>query len=168
MNKKIVGDGDIASALKELDRPDLLFFASGVSNSKEKRESEYQREKDLLLEQDRSLRLVYFGSLSIFYGKGRYVRHKKEMEELVISEFPKYCIIRLGNIDWGTNPNTLINALRNRVANNEPVEIRDVYRYIVSKDEFLHWISRIPDFNVEVNIPGRRMLVKDIFKEYVL
>jgi len=163
---EIVGSGDIASALKERDG--LIFFASGVSNSAEMRESEYQREKDLLLRQDRSKRLVYFGSLSIFYGDTRYTQHKREMEQLVKDNFPKYCIVRLGNIAWGNNPHTLINALRNRVANQEPVEIRDVYRYVVEQDEFLHWINLIPDFNCEMNVTGQPMKVAEIFKKYVI
>lgn len=45
----ILGNGDIASALRPVDRPDRLFFASGVSNSSETRLSEFNRERDLLL-----------------------------------------------------------------------------------------------------------------------
>jgi hypothetical protein len=161
----IVGHGDIASVLEV--NPDMTFFASGVSNSQETRESEYQREKDLLMQQDPSKRLVYFGSLSIFYNNNRYAQHKREMEEMVMEHFPRYCIVRIGNISWGRNPHTLINTLKNKVANQEPVEIQDVYRYVVDEEEFLHWISLIPDFNCEINIPGRRMKVKEIFKEYV-
>ena len=168
----IEGRGDIVSVL--VDRPDILFFASGVSNSKETNEAEYQREKSLLLRQapllreNRAKRLVYFGSLSIFYGDTRYVRHKMEMEQLVRENFPKYCIVRLGNIAWGDNPHTLINALRERLVRQEPMEIQDVYRYVVEKDEFLHWISLIPNFNCEINVPGTRMKVKEIVKKYVL
>lgn len=174
MTKEVIGHGDVARVLKWEceERPGVVFFASGVSNSQEVRESEYQREKDLLLSQDRDKRLVYFGSLSIFHNEeekwNRYTRHKREMEELVMEEFPKYCIVRLGNIDWGNNPHTLINTLRDRVVTGEPVEIRDVYRYVVDKEEFAHWIERIPDgFNCEINIPGRRMKVKQVFEEYV-
>jgi len=161
----VEGKGDIASKL--IDREGFTFFARGVSNSQETDESEYQREKDLLLQQPKDRRLVYFGSLSIFYNDNRYTRHKKEMEELIVDNFPKYCIVRLGNIDWGKNPHTLINTLRSRVSNGEPVEIQDVYRYVVGQDEFLHWINLIPDFNCEINIPGERMKVKEIFEKYI-
>lgn len=166
--REIIGDGDIAQALQETDK-DVLFFASGVSNSQETREEEYQREKDLLLNQARDRRLVYFGSLSIFYGSNRYVQHKKEMEELVKDNFPNYCIVRLGNITWGKNPHTLINYLRSQFEQHEPLEIQDTYRYVVDKDEFLHWMGLIPSgFNCEINIPGRRMKVAEVVKEYVL
>ena len=166
--KEIIGHGDIAKVLNKTDK-DVLFFASGVSNSSETRESEYQREKDLLLAQDRNQRLVYFGSLSIFYGDTRYTQHKKEMEQLVKDNFPKYCIVRLGNISWGDNPHTLINTLKNHLAEGEPLQIQDVYRYVVEEEEFLHWINLIPDsFNCEMNVPGTRMKVAEIVKKYVL
>ena len=160
----IMGRGDIASVLT--DREDRIYFASGVSNSSELRESEYQREKDLLLEQDRSKHIVYFGSLCIFFSDNRYAKHKKQMEKLVKDNFKLYTIIRMGNITWGQNPNTLINFLRNKLKNHEPFELQDVYRYVVNKEEFLYWIAMIPDFSCEMNIPGKRLTVKKIVKEY--
>ena len=42
----IVGNGSIASVLE--DRDDLVFFASGVSNSSCADEKEYERELNLL------------------------------------------------------------------------------------------------------------------------
>lgn len=156
----VVGDGDIASVLP--DRDDLLFFASGVSNSQETRESEYQREKDLLLEQRRDAHIVYFGSLAIFYSDTRYTQHKRDMEAMVKENFDNYTIVRIGNITWGDNPHTLINYF-----NAHPnAKSRDEERYIVEPDEFLHWIGRIPDFNAEMNITGKRMKVEDIRNEY--
>ena len=162
----IIGNGDIASVLK--DKEGMCYFASGVSNSQETRESEYQREKDLLLKQDRRLHLVYFGSLSIFYQNERYQQHKREMEAMVTENFPHRCIVRIGNITWGNNPHTLINTLRGHVARQEPLEIKDVYRYVVEKEEFQYWIGLIPKWNCEMNIPGARMKVGEIVKKYVL
>jgi len=160
MTKEVIGSGDIASVLEP--KEGFTYFASGVSNSQEVRESEYQREKDLLLQQDPTQRLVYFGSLSIFYNDNRYAQHKREMEELIQESFPKYCIVRIGNIVWGENPNTIVNFFRNKVKQDEPVEVRNVQRYVVDKGEFLHWISLIPDFNCEINIPGKRMWASEI------
>src|SRR3989344_344842 len=104
----IVGNGDIASVLP--NKKNRLFFASGVSNSQETRESQYTREKNLLLKQDRKLHVVYFSTLAVLYGNNRYVQHKREMEELIKQELPRYTIMRLGNITWGTNPHTIINS----------------------------------------------------------
>ena len=161
----IIGNGDIASVLP--DRPDLVFFASGVSNSKEIRESEYQREIDLLMRQDVHKHLVYFSSLSIFYSKTRYTRHKMEMERTVKSYFEHYTIIRLGNISWGTNPNTLINFFKNQFKKGEPLDIQETHRYVVDKDEFLHWVGMIPSFDCEMNIPGQFLTIKEIVNKYV-
>lgn len=160
----VVGHGDVGSALPERD--DLLFFASGVSNSQEKRESEYQREIDLLLSQSRDMHLVYFSSLAVFYANTRYAKHKRSMEALVKEAFKHYTIIRLGNITWGSNPNTLINYFRNQRKEGKALFIRDEYRYIVEKEEFLHWISLIPAWNAEMNIPGRKMTVREVVNVY--
>ena len=162
----IIGHGDIANVLK--DRKDFIFFASGVSNSNESRESEYKREEELLLKQNKNKHLIYFGSLAIFYNPNtRYSRHKKHMEELVKTHFKHYTIVRMGNITWGNNPHTLINHFRNAVKKGEKLGIWDTYRYLVNKKEFLHWIEMIPDWNSEMNITGQRLKVKQIVKKYV-
>lgn len=167
----IVGNGDIATALTDSPRggdDSLLFFASGVSNSQETRVSEYQREKDLLLSQPRDKRLVYFGTLSVFYKNDRYQQHKIEMEDLVRKNFSKWNIIRLGNITWGTNPHTIINFFKIRVKEREPIQIQEGTRYIVDREEFNHWINLIPDWNCEMSLIGQPMSIEEIVREYVL
>jgi len=162
----IIGHGDIASVLK--DRKDFIYFASGVSNSRETRESEYKREEELLLKQNKKSHLVYFGSLAIFYNPHtRYTRHKRHMEELVKENFAHYTIVRLGNITWGDNPHTLINYFRNAAKKGEKLVILNTYRYLVEKREFLHWIDLIPEYNCEMNITGQRLKVSQIVKKYV-
>lgn len=157
----IIGEGDIAKVLPK--RNDLLFFASGVSNSQETRATEYKRERDLLLEQDRYNHIVYFSSLSVFYLDTPYSHHKRAQEELIKEWFQHYTIIRLGNISWGKNPHTLINYFRA----HPNAEVQDVYRYVIDKDEFLHWISLIPQWSCEMNCPGRKLKVEEIVKQYV-
>lgn len=164
----IVGSGDIASVLKERDCPGRVYFASGVSNSREIRQSEFDRERALLLEQDRNLQLIYFGSLCIFYAATAYATHKMAMEGLVKKEFPKHAIVRLGTITWGDNPNTIINYLKNRYREGLPIEIQDTIRYVIDKSEFLHWVGLIPSWNAEMNITGMPMKVSEIVKKYVL
>ena len=163
--KVIVGSWDIASVL--VDRKGFCFFASGVSNSQETRESEYKRERMLLMEQRKDLKLVYFSSLDALDGKSRYYQHKREMEELVKKGFRYHTIIRLGNITWGTNPHTIINSMKKIHEKGVELEIRDVYRYLVDKADFLYWISKIPKWNCEISITGKRMKVKDLVEEYV-
>jgi len=158
----VVGYGDLASVLPESD---LLFFASGVSNSQETRESEYQREVDLLLEQPRDAHIVYFGSLAVFYSDTRYTTHKRYMEALVEQEFPTHTIFRIGNIEFGSNPNTIVNFFRRQIRDGVEPEVQDVYRYLVSQHEFLHWINLIPYWSCEMNVPGRMIKVQRIVDE---
>jgi hypothetical protein len=165
----IIGHGDIAKVLQKAMRPaddKYIFFASGVSNSQETREEEYKREENLLMGQEHLCHIVYFSSLAIFYSDTRYTKHKLKMEKLIKSFFKTYTIIRLGNIDWGINPHTLINFIRNKTKSNESFEIQDVYRYIVGEQEFLHWVDMIPEWSCEMNIPGTMMKVTDIVKQY--
>lgn len=167
----IIGHGDIASALaklpKKTSKEGWIFFASGVSNSNETRESEYKREEDLLMQQNRNAHIVYFSSLCIYYSDGRYAKHKRNMEKLVKTNFKRYTIVRLGNITWGKNPHTIINYFKKRQQEGKELEIRDVYRYIINRKEFLHWINMVPSWSCEMNITGERMKVAQIVKKYV-
>ena len=156
----IIGDGDLASVLPESNG--FLYFASGVSNSQCTDEKEYDKEIDLLLKQDKHAHIVYFSTLAIYYSDTRYVLHKWQMESLVKEYFPRYTIIRLGNITWGKNPNTLINYLKA----HPKAKIKDEYRYICDKDEFLHWINLIPSWPDTMNITGKRLKVKEIKELY--
>jgi len=115
--------GIIASVLKDVDRSDRTYFASGVSNSQETRESEYKRERDLLVKHTLDNRhLVYFSSLCVFYQDTRYASHKREMEIMIRNGFVNYTIVRLGNITWGNNPHTIINYFKSKINHGETVD----------------------------------------------
>ena len=142
----IVGKGDIASVLN--DREGTIFFASGVSNSNEIRDSEFMREMELLDKQDRTKCLFYFSSISVddiqkVVGN-KYLQHKLRMELLVKSNFENYNIIRIGNITWGSNPNTFINYIKNKKSKGEPVQIKDEYKYIIDKDQLVMLTDNLP------------------------
>jgi hypothetical protein len=138
----IIGNGDIASVLN--DREEIIFFAAGVSNSSEMRESEYERELNLLKEQDKTKCIFYFSSILIDVGDSFYFTHKRKMEQYIKDNFENYNIIRIGNISWGKNPNTFINYIRNKIKNNEPVEIRDEYKYIIDKEHLITLTDNLP------------------------
>jgi hypothetical protein len=167
----IIGRGDIASAIADvpsLDCPDRIYFASGVSNSQESDAAAYEREAALLMQQDFTKHLIYFGSLSVFYANTRYTQHKRTMEALIRTHFARYTIMRLGIIDWGTNPHTLINYLRAEHKAGRPLRIDNTYRYVLTMGEFHHWLGLIPDWSCEMNITGTRMTVQQIVNRYVL
>jgi dTDP-4-dehydrorhamnose reductase len=143
----IVGHGDIAKVLN--DRKEFLFFAAGVSNSSEKDESRYLLERkilgsDISLANELGLSLVYFSSIACYFSTTRYTKHKLEMELLIKAACNNYTIIRIGNIKWGTNPNTFINYIRNKKAKGEPVEIRDEWKYLISKEQLLLLTDNLP------------------------
>ena len=160
----ITGNGTVAKAL--VDREGFIFFASGVSNSGETRESEYKREESLLMQQDKDKHLVYFSTLSIFYAKNRYAEHKRMMEKTIMAYFDKYTIVRLGNLSWGNNTNHLVPFLKDKIKKGEEIDVQDVYRYPLELEEFQHWMSMIPDWSCEMNITGQMMKVEDIIKKY--
>lgn len=167
----IIGNGDIASALRDIDRDDRIYFASGVSNSAETRASEFRREMTLLADvtyRNRGMHLVYVSSLSVFYSNTPYADHKRTMEYLVKKRAQLHTIVRVGNIDFGSNPHTIINFLRSQLQRGEAMTIQDTYRYIVSKDELLHWLRLIPSWSCEMNIPGERLTVQQIVDRYAL
>ena len=157
----IIGNGDIATALCEHDKLDFIYFASGVSDSQCTDETQFSRELALLSLQSKRKKIIYFSTLSMFYYSDNYQAHKKEMERQ-IKRFPRYCIIRLGNITFGKNPNTLINNLKLKIKSGERYTIKDEFRYLCSQQEFDHWINLIPNFNCEMNITGERVKVKEI------
>lgn len=166
----IIGHGDIATALRDIDRDDRIYFVSGVSNSRETRESEFRRERNMFADvvyDDRGTHVVYVSSLAVFYSNTPYAEHKKTMEWLVKKRAQRHTIIRVGNITWGSNPNTLINYLRGQKERGERLDIQDAQRYVIDKDEFLYWVGMIPDWNCEMNITGKRMTVAEIVSEYV-
>lgn len=157
----IIGKGDIASILN--DRDGAVFFAAGVSNSLISDEKEYQREIDLLKSQPVSKCLFYFSSIGIYHRNERYFQHKKAMEATIKKYFQNYNIIRIGNIDWGKNPNTFLNYLRNKIKNNEPFEIKDEYRFMISKEQLLLLTDNLPITGKnEINAFGTMKKVKDL------
>ncbi|SEW40820.1 hypothetical protein SAMN05421841_2742 [Chryseobacterium wanjuense] len=118
----IVGSGLIANSLKNIDSEDHLFFASGVSNSLETKDSEFEREFTLLknnLENNNGSKFIYFSTLSVndlSKQESPYVLHKLRLEDYIKNNCEKYLILRIGNIvGKGGNPNTLFNFLKNQI-----------------------------------------------------
>lgn len=161
----IVGRGDIASILN--DREGVIFFVSGVSNSSEKRESEYEREYKLLSEQDKTQCMFYISSITIDnkekFEMSRYLQHKKQMEDYIKSNFKNYNIIRIGNITWGSNPNTFLNYIKNKVKSNESFFISDEYKFMISEKQLLSLTDNLPiNSQNQISVFGQMIKVKDL------
>jgi hypothetical protein len=161
----IIGKGDIGCVLKSVDRPEVLYFASGVSNSKATDIKEYNREMELLNKFDGNGHCVYFSSLSIYYSDSIYALHKRAMEVRVRNRFATSTIVRLGNISWGSNKNTIINWFKLCYEKGIQPELKDTYRHIISKEEFLYWMGMIKVGEKDImNIPGEMVHVKEIWR----
>lgn len=158
----IIGiNGDIGSVLN--DREGCLFFVSGVSNSLCEDPHEFQREIDLLLSQPKDLCLIYFSTISQYYYESPYVNHKIQMEGIIRANFEHFNIIRIGNIDFGTNPNTFLNFMRRRKEQNLTLTIRDEYRYMISKEQILLITDNLPlTGRNEICIFGQMRKIKDL------
>jgi hypothetical protein len=164
----VIGNGDIAKTIIEgsLDRDDVIFFASGVSNSKETSKAKFMREYELLAEHSKcGLHLVYFSSLSIYYSDTDYAAHKRMMEWEIQRLFKNFTIFRIGNISWGNNPYTIINYFKAQHVVGKTPELRDEYRHVISKPEFVYWIKKI-NLNARdfINIPGEFIHVNEIWR----
>lgn len=137
----IIGNGLIAKTLVEYkDNPDVVIFASGVSNSSEVNDQVFAREKDLILSQERDKTIIYFSTCSIFdvtAQQTRYVKHKIAMENLLKYNFPKYKIIRLPSVLGNSNnPHTLFNNILNKINLGEEVTVvRGIWRYLLDVDD---------------------------------
>jgi UDP-2-acetamido-2,6-beta-L-arabino-hexul-4-ose reductase len=159
----IIGNGNIAKSLISKDRDDIIFFASGVSDSSCSDKKEFQREVTLLNKQDYNTHLVYFSNLGIYYKKDAYTNHKKNMEELVKKNFKTYTIIRIEVCDWVKTPTTILNVFKEKIKNKQTIQIQNTTRYVLSLNEFLFWIDRIPiGVCNEMNILGKWMTIQEI------
>lgn len=122
----IVGKGLLARAFEPHfgADPDVIIFASGVSNSLETRPQEFAREAAMLRElmNDDVKRFVYFGSCGATARESEhthYMRHKRAMETLVLTA-PHGLVLRLPQVVGHTgNSHTLTNFLRNHIVAGE-------------------------------------------------
>jgi hypothetical protein len=160
----IIGNGSIASVLK--DNNDLVFFASGVSNSSCVDEKEYTREFNLLKTIPIDKHIVYFSNLGIYYKKDRYTDHKIEVEDYIRTNFQYYTIIRIEVCEWVKTPNTILNVFKSQINKGIEPNIQDTTRYVLSLKEFLYWVNLIKPFTKnEMNILGRKLTIKQIVDE---
>lgn len=161
----VIGKGDIAQQLWCVDKPFVTFFASGVSNSRQEDEKEYQREIALLMQQPKDQHLVYFSSLCIYYSQTRYAQHKVQVERMIKENFQTYTIVRLGNITWGRNQNTIINHFKLQRRSHKEPHIETGHRFIISEPEFCYWMQHLPiGIKNEMNIPGEMVSINEIWR----
>ena len=146
----IIGNGLVARTLrtKKWDAK-YLFFASGVSNSKDVPKEEYQREIDLVKHTIRAnpeLTFIYFSTASIYDINAKnssYVAHKMNVEHLISQETRKYRIARVSNlVGAGANKSTILEFLMNHIKNGQSFTLWDnVERNLIDAEDFLRLLS---------------------------
>ncbi|MFV0183312.1 NAD-dependent epimerase [Empedobacter falsenii] len=126
----IIGKGLIASQFLEHDREDVVFFASGVSNSSETRKGEFLREQNLVedtLASNPEKLFVYFSTCSIYDSSkynSLYVLHKLHIEEIIKQKAKHFLILRVSNaVGRGGNPNLLMNYLSRQILNDQELVV---------------------------------------------
>lgn len=126
----IVGNGLIASLFVDNDDENVIFFASGVSNSLETRVEEFLREENLIkntISENTDKVFVYFSTCSIYDSSktgSDYVLHKLKMEQLIKKSCPRFLILRVSNaVGKGGNPNLLMNYIVKAVKNDETINV---------------------------------------------
>jgi len=160
----IIGKGSIAKVLN--DRDDLVFFASGVSNSSCVDEREYEREFNLLKTVSADKHIVYFSNLGIYYKQDRYTQHKRDVEEYIRNNYKSYTIVRIEVCEWATTPNTILNFFKKQLSQGIEPTIQNTTRYVLSVDEFKYWIGMIQSgIRNEMNILGRKLTISQIVEE---
>ena len=155
----IIGNGLLANNLAKIDKnPNVVFFASGVSNSKCNDDYEFLREQRLLsnvIEENFDKKIVYFSTYSIAdssVSDYKYIHHKKEMEDLIKKKSNEYIIIRTSNIigEIG-NPNTIIRFLCQSILDNKEIEIwKNSYRNILDIDDLVTMVNELLIKNLDL------------------
>ena len=139
----IIGNGLIANLFRENDRENVVFFASGVSNSLETDKSAFLREENLIrktIKENPNKIFIYFSTCSIYDSSKNgslYVNHKLKMERLVEDLAPKYVILRVSNaVGKGGNPNLLMNYLVNAFHQEKEITVHTLAtRNLIDADD---------------------------------
>ena len=154
----IIGSGLIAQSFMRHfgDDPNVIVFASGVSNSREDRSDTFVRERKMLTEALCIHKtLVYFSTCSISDPELQntpYVQHKKEMENLVRSA-REYAIFRLPQVVGKTpNPVTLTNYLYQQIITGSNFQVwRYAKRNLIDVDD----VASIVTYLIRASLANR-------------
>lgn len=85
------------------------------------------------------------------------------MEQLVKLLFPRYILLRIGNLIGDTNPNTFINYIKDRQAKGLSVEIRDEYKFMIDGATLNMLCQTLPlDQKIELTIATKVAKVRDL------
>lgn len=142
----IIGKGLIATLFLEHDTDEVVYFASGVSNSSETCADAFRREALLVektLNENPEKLLVYFSTCSIYDSSkynSLYVLHKLHMEELIKQKAKDFLILRVSNaVGKGGNANLLMNYLFRQINSHAPLTVhKNATRNLIDVEDVKH------------------------------
>jgi len=145
----IVGNGMIAKSLCTIDSDDVVFFASGVSNSMCKDIAEYDREIKLLKDSiDLNRTFVYFSSIEEYILNDQYLQHKRDVQSIIKERTDNFIIIKVPQlIGQSGNSNNFINYIYNSIWNNEVFNVILTKRSLLDVDDLVKILSYLLDQN---------------------
>jgi nucleoside-diphosphate-sugar epimerase len=155
----VIGRGMIAIKFLCYEDENVLFFASGVSNSNEIDEKAFQKEEALLrntLQERGTKTFVYFSSCDVEnpqLSSKAYYQHKLKMENIVSSHVGEYYIFRLPQVvGRSSNKNTLINFLLDKIKSETSFEIYSgTKKNIIDIDDVYSMVTYIIKHKIYVN-----------------
>jgi nucleoside-diphosphate-sugar epimerase len=133
----VVGNGLLSKVFSSYSSSnDILIFSSGVSDSSETSDFEFNREFELIeMYEKTDMKFVYFSSVTI-NNNTKYFEHKKRMEDFIKEKFKNYLIFRLPNVvGFGGNDKNMFNYFKRKVKNEEEIFVKDVFRSLVDVDD---------------------------------
>ena len=158
----VIGSGLIGSAFEKSQHEfkDVCVYASGVSNSNSSDCYEFKREQDQLvyfLSKYRNLRRFYFFSTCSLYDSecntSPYVKHKLNMENLVISN-TNGVVIRLPQVvGRSTNPYTITNFIYLSIKNQKPFTLWEkAKRNLIDVDDVVKIVAALDVVDIKHHI----------------
>lgn len=135
----IIGNGQLAKALKKIDSESICIFASGVANSSCTDTNEFMREEDLLVNElinHNDKLFIYFSSCALSdktYSINKYYEHKQRMEFVIQKSSQNYLIFRLPQLFGHLKKhNTIINFFYESIQNGNEFEVyNNAHRYVI-------------------------------------
>ena len=146
----VIGNGMIANRFMNYKNDEnIIIFASGVSNSKDKTEENFKREFTLLkqtIKDNPGKQLVYFSTCSIDdqdLKNAPYVVHKIEIEKFIKDNVAGYHIFRISNLAGvSNNPYTLLNFFVFNILHQHPFTIwKKASRNIIGIDDMFSLVN---------------------------
>lgn len=155
----IIGNGMLAKLFSSYNANNgIIIFASGVANSKEISQIEFDREFILLkntINDYPDKILVYFSTSSMYDPEScnsPYVRHKLNMEDYVVNHIAKYYIFRISQIIGRANNTTLVNFIIDNVLDGREFSLwKNATRNLIAIDDVKKIICYIIDNNLMIN-----------------